>query len=59
MIVSWRFKKRDDLLIPGRPTRRLFMDGDISELTGRTVKLRIIAHGADVFSFRWFGYSVS
>jgi len=49
MLVGWRLKRRDD---PGRGTRMmLYVDGDISELKGKTVRLRIIAHGADLFSF--------
>jgi hypothetical protein len=50
MLICWRYKHR------GNPQKRARMqwwpDGDISELKGRTVRLRIVMNGADLFSFR-------
>jgi len=49
MRPGWRYKKQRP---PHNDTmQQLWPDWDIGELKGRTVRLRILAHGTDLFSF--------
>jgi len=50
MVICWRYKHRDN---PQKRSRvQWWPDWDIRELKGRTVRLRIVMNGADLFSFR-------
>ena len=50
MLICWWYKHRDNPLKRNRI--QWWPDWDISELKGRTVRLRVVMNGADLFSFR-------